>query len=68
LKTLLVLIAAAAAGYYVYTGVMQSDEAPSCSSAFSACLKSCRQSATEAPAMQACQRACQSEADKCNTP
>jgi hypothetical protein len=65
LKAIVILALAAAAGYYVYTGVMQTDEAPSCSSAFNACLKGCRRSATEAPAMQACQQDCQREADKC---
>ena len=65
MRAFLILAVAIAAGYYVYTGVMQTDEAPSCDSAFNACLKACRRTTTEAPAAQACQQDCQRRADEC---
>ena len=63
---LIVVAIAVVAGYYVYKGVMGGDEAPSCNSAFSACLKNCRRTTTEAPAAQSCQQACQDDANECN--
>jgi hypothetical protein len=63
-KTLLVIALAAVAAYFVYQSV--TEEAATCSGAHNACLKSCRRTSTEAPAAQACQQACQREADACN--
>ena len=62
---LLLIAIAAVAGYYVYSGVITRDEAPTCTSAHSACIKRCRRTSSEAPALQACQEACQREADAC---
>jgi hypothetical protein len=62
---LLVIAIAAAAGYYAYIALSGSDQAPSCRSAFTACMQKCRRTTTEAPAAQACQKACQRDADAC---
>jgi hypothetical protein len=62
----LLIAAAGAAGYYVYKGV--TEEASTCGSALSACMKNCRRTSNEAPAAQACQQGCQREADACDNP
>jgi len=62
---LIVLAIAVAVGYYAYKGISGGDDAPSCRSSSTACLQKCRRTTTEAPAAQACQDACRSEADAC---
>ena len=62
---LVVIAVAVAVGYYAYKGIPGAGEAPSCSSAFSYCMKSCRRTTTEAPAAQACQEACQRDQAAC---
>jgi len=62
---LFILAIAVAAGYYTYKGILGADEAPSCESALSYCMKSCRRTTTEAPAAQACQQACQRDQAAC---
>jgi hypothetical protein len=62
---LVVLAVAVAAGYYAYKGITGADEAPSCKSALSSCMKSCRRTTTEAPASQACQEDCQRDQAAC---
>jgi len=61
---LIVLAIAVAIGYYAYKGIW-TDEAPSCSGAFTACMQKCRRTATENAAAQACQAACRRERDAC---
>jgi hypothetical protein len=64
--SLIALALAAGAGYYAYTEVFVDDEeAPSCTAAHNACLKTCRRTATEAPAAKACQQDCRRDADAC---
>ncbi|HXM80803.1 MAG TPA: hypothetical protein VN929_02635 [Burkholderiales bacterium] len=63
---LVVLAIAVVAGYYGYKAVIGGEEAPSCKSSFNTCMQKCRRTATEAPAAQACQEACQRDADSCN--
>lgn len=65
LGTLIVLSIAVAAGYYAYKGITGAGEPPSCKGSFNACMQKCRRTTTEAPASQACQQACQREADAC---
>jgi len=62
---LIVLAIAVAVGYYAYKGITGGDEAPSCRSAFTACMQKCRGTTTEAPAAQACQESCQRDSDAC---
>ena len=62
---LIVLAIAVAVGYYAYKGITGGDEAPSCRSAFTACMQKCRRTTTEAPAAQACQESCQRDSDAC---
>ena len=62
---LIVLAVVVALGYYAYKAISGEDEAPSCKSAFTACMQKCRRTTTEAPAAQACQEACQRDQDAC---
>ena len=62
---LVVLAIAAAGGYYAYKAISESDEAPSCLAAQSACLQKCRRTETEAAAAQSCQQTCQRETQAC---
>ena len=62
---LIVIAIAVAVAYYAYKGISGADEPPSCASAFSACMKSCRRTSTEAPAAQACQEGCQRDQAAC---
>jgi hypothetical protein len=63
--TLLVLAIAVGAGYYAYVSLGEDDAEPSCEAAQNACLRKCRNSATESAEAQRCQQACQREADIC---
>ncbi len=62
---LIVLAIAVAVGYYAYKGIFGSDDAPTCRSAFTACMQKCRRTTTEAPAAQACQETCQRDQVAC---
>jgi len=64
-RAVIILAIAAAIGYYAYKGITGADEPPTCGSAFSACMKSCRRTSTEAPATQACQEACRRDQTAC---
>lgn len=61
---LVILAIAIAGGYYAYKAIW-SDEAPSCRSAFTACLQKCRRTTTENATAQACQAACRGERNAC---
>ncbi len=65
---LIVLAVVVALGYYAYKAISGEDEAPSCKSAFTACMQKCRRTTTEAPAAQACQEACQGDQAACGRP
>ena len=65
MRMLIVLVIAGVVGYYAYKAIW-SDEAPTCAGASTACMQKCRRTTTEAPAAQACQESCQSEAEACN--
>jgi hypothetical protein len=51
--------------YYAYKGVTGEGEEPSCRGAYTSCLQNCRRTRTEAPELQRCQDACQSDFDAC---
>jgi hypothetical protein len=65
MKSLIVLVAAAAIGYYAYQALTGGGEPESCNAAFNHCMKTCRRTATEAPAAQACQDACKRDLASC---
>ena len=65
---LIVLAVVVALGYYAYLAISGEDEAPSCRSAFTACMQKCRRTTTEAPAAQVCQEACQRDEVACERP
>ena len=62
---LIVLALVAAVAYYGWKAINSDDAPPTCSAANSACLAKCRKTATEAPAMQACQQDCQRVLEAC---
>ncbi|HET7669664.1 MAG TPA: hypothetical protein VFK84_04630 [Burkholderiales bacterium] len=63
--TLIIIVLLAVGGYYAYTEFMAPEAPPSCKAQLNSCVAKCRKSASEAPAMQACQDACQREAAAC---
>jgi len=65
MKILIVILIAAAIGYYAYKGLTGAGEPESCNEAFNHCMKTCRRTATEAPAAQACQEACRGDQAAC---
>ena len=67
MKGLVVLVIAAVIGYYAYTALTGGVEPESCKEAFNHCMKTCRRTATEAPAAQACQEACQRDQAACGS-
>ena len=67
LTTLVILAVLGVLGYYGWKALMEEDKAPSCSAEQNACVARCRKTATEAPAMQACQDECQSRFAACSS-
>jgi hypothetical protein len=65
MKGFIILLAAAAIGYYAYKALTGPAEPESCNEAFNHCMKTCRRTATEAPAVQACQEACKADQAAC---
>ncbi len=65
LGTIIVLALLVGGGYYAYTEFMAPKAPPSCKETLNACTVKCRKSSTEAPALQACQEACQRDAAAC---
>jgi hypothetical protein len=65
MKGLIILLAAAAIGYYAYKALTGAGETPTCKETFNGCMKTCRRTTTEAPASQACQDACTRDLAAC---
>lgn len=65
MRSVLLIAIAAAAGYFVYDAVVAPEGPTTCASAQSACIKTCRRASNEASAAQACQDACQRDAQAC---
>ena len=65
LGTTIVIALLIGGGYYAYTEFVTPSAPPSCKAVLNSCLAKCRKSSTEAPAMQACQDACQRDAAAC---
>lgn len=67
LGTLVVLIALAVVGYYVYQQFLGSEASapPSCKAQLNACIASCRKTTSEAADNQACQQRCSQQAETC---
>jgi hypothetical protein len=67
LGTLIILILLVAGGYYAYTEFVSTapKAPPSCKAQLNSCITNCRKTATEAPAMQECQQACERDAAAC---
>jgi hypothetical protein len=67
LGTLVVLIALAVVGYYVYQQYFGSvaDAPPSCKAQLNTCLVICRRTTSEAPDYQACEQRCNQQASAC---
>ena len=67
MKALIILLAAAAIGYYAYKALTGAGEPESCNEAFNHCMKTCRRTTTEAPAAQACQDSCTRDLAACGS-
>jgi uncharacterized membrane protein YebE (DUF533 family) len=65
LTTIVILAAIGVLGYYAWKALMD-DTPPTCSEEQNACLARCRKTATEAPAMQACQEECRRSFAACS--
>jgi hypothetical protein len=68
LGTLIVLIALAVIGYYVYQHFLgsESNAPPSCQSALNSCIADCRRySSSDASENEACQKRCREQAAAC---
>ena len=67
LGTLVVLVALAVIGYYVYQQFLgkESERPPSCKAQSNACLAMCRKTTSEAPDYKACQEQCEQKAAAC---
>jgi hypothetical protein len=64
--TLVIVVVAVVAGYYVYKNVfMAPDEPPSCKAALNSCIANCRKTTSESADAQACQARCSSDAQAC---
>jgi hypothetical protein len=64
--TLIILVLAAIAGYFVYQEVfIGSSDGPSCKQAHQNCMKQCRRTTTDQGAALACQNECQRAFDAC---
>lgn len=66
---MIVLIALAVVGYYVYQQYLgkESEAPPSCKAALNACIANCRKTTSEAADNQACQQRCNAQARACNS-
>ena len=62
---LVVVAILAAAGYFLYKTIMETDTGPGCKDALTLCMKHCRRSATDSTAAKTCQENCQRDADAC---
>ena len=67
MKAFIVLVVAAAFGYYAYKALTGAGEPESCKEAANHCMKTCRRTTTEAPAAQACQEACSRDQAACES-
>ena len=65
LSTLVILAAIGVIGYYAWKTLMGDDSPPSCAAQNQSCLTICNKTATEAPAMKACQEDCQTRLAAC---
>lgn len=63
--SLIVIVLAAVAAYYVYLGVSGGDTVATCKSELDKCMQRCRKTSTETSAAQACQADCRREAHLC---
>jgi hypothetical protein len=65
-RTLIVVIIFAVAGYYIYQGTFDGGgDAPSCKQAFQSCTTKCRKTETETEPYNACMKKCQSVLEAC---
>jgi hypothetical protein len=67
LGTLVVLIAIAVIGYYLYQQYFgaEADAPPSCKAQLNSCIATCRRTTSEAADNQACQQRCNQQAEAC---
>ena len=66
LSTLVIVAVIGVLGYYGWKALM-SDDTPTCGADQDSCFARCRKTATEEPAMQACQEECKSRFAACSS-
>jgi hypothetical protein len=65
-RTLIVILIAAFAGYYIYQETfVAGGDAPSCKQVYEACSTKCRKTETESASYTACLQKCQGALDAC---
>ena len=67
LSTIVILVVIGVLGYYAWKALTEDDKPPTCAAEQSSCQARCRKTATEAPAMQACQDECRSRFAACSS-
>lgn len=66
MRTLIVVVIAAIAGYFLYQEMfVGGGDAPSCKQVYDSCSRKCRESETETTTYTACLKKCQSALDEC---
>ena len=63
--TLVVIVLAAALGYYAWKSLSGPGKAPSCHETYTYCMTMCRGTTTEAPAAHDCQETCERNQAAC---
>jgi hypothetical protein len=56
----------AAAGYYLYSVIMETDTGPGCKDDFTLCMRYCRRTTTDDASAQKCQENCRQQFDECS--
>ena len=66
MRTLIVVVIAAIAGYYIYQGMfVGGGDEPSCKQVHASCSRKCRTTETESTTYTACLKKCQGALDEC---
>jgi hypothetical protein len=67
MKAFIVILVAAALGWYAYKALTGAGDPETCAEAYNHCIKTCRQTTSDAAASQACQEACKRDQAACKS-
>ena len=65
MRTLIIVVIAAIAGYFIYQEMFGGGDAPSCKQVFESCSRKCRTTETETTPYNACLKKCQGALEEC---